>query len=359
MAPPRVDRLIVAGPAESPPPSTADAGTALPAIAALAIAAIGGGVLAGQSRINAQLGSDLGQPVVAALVSNTIGVSIGLTAVASSARVRAGLRRLPTSGLRFWEYAGGLCGACIVAGAVYVVPHLGVALFTVGVVAGQTVGGLACDRLGLAPGGRRPVTLPRIAGALIAIGAVAVADLVGGDAHVSVPYLLLSAAIGGASALQGALNGRLRQATVEPLATVTVNGLVGTCGLLVVLAILAATRGIGIDHWPGHWWEYFGGPMGVLIVFSSVFTVRTLGVLRLALTTIAGQLAAAVVLDQVTPAHGRGVTVGTVLGVMLTFVAVAVAGLGGRRPPVPTPEPEPGPETGTGTGTADEGRLER
>lgn len=313
--------------------ATSEAGTALPVAGALVIAAAGGGFLAAQSRLNAQLGADVGQPLIAALVSNGIGVTIGLIAVACSARVRAGVLRLRGSGLRWWEYAGGLCGASLVAGAVIVVPHLGVALFTVGLVAGQTGGGLLCDRFGLAPGGRRPITAPRVAGAAIAIAAVAVADLLGGDAHVSVPYLLLSALLGIASALQGALNGRLRRATVEPLASVTVNGLVGTAGLLVALAIVAAVHGVRVDMWPGSWWEYAGGPMGVLIVFSAVFTVRSLGVLRLALMTIAGQLTTAVVLDQVTPAHGRGLTAGTATGVLLTFVAVAVAGYTRRRRP--------------------------
>ncbi len=309
------------------PPAAAEAGTTLPAAPALAIAAGGGGLLAGQSRLNAALGHDLGQPLLAAVISNSIGLTIGLIATICSSRVRAGVKRLRGSGLRWWECGGGLCGACIVAGATFVVPHLGVALFTVGLVAGQTTGGLACDKLGLAPGGRRAITAPRIAGALLAIAAVALSDLLGGDAQVSVPFLLLAAAIGVASAVQGALNGRMRQVTVDPLATVTVNGAVGTAGLLVVLAILAASTGLPIHHWPARPWEYLGGPMGVCIVFASVFTIRALGVLRLALTTIAGQLLTAVILDQVTPAHAGGISVGTALGVALTFIAVGVAGL--------------------------------
>ena len=49
---------------------------------------------------------------------------------------------------------------------------LGVALFTVAVVAGQTISGLVLDRVGIGPGGRRPLTAARLVGALLALGAV-------------------------------------------------------------------------------------------------------------------------------------------------------------------------------------------
>ncbi|WP_423784479.1 DMT family transporter, partial [Francisella tularensis] len=56
---------------------------------------------------------------------------------------------------------------------------LGVALFTVGIVAGQVVGGLVLDRIGLGPGGRVMLTVPRMFGAVLAVIAVAVSAWTG------------------------------------------------------------------------------------------------------------------------------------------------------------------------------------
>jgi transporter family-2 protein len=55
-------------------------------------------------------------------------------------------------------------------------------------------------------------------------------------------------------------------------------------------------------------------------------TVRILGVLRLGLATVAGQLVGAIVLDLVAPAQGHGVAPATVVGALLTFVAVGISG---------------------------------
>jgi transporter family-2 protein len=68
---------------------------------------------------------------------------------------------------------GGLAGALTVATQGLAVAVIGVSLFTVGVVAGQTLNGLVLDRVGYGPAGVVAVTMPRIAGgalALIAVG---------------------------------------------------------------------------------------------------------------------------------------------------------------------------------------------
>ena len=70
----------------------------------------------------------------------------------------------------------------------------------------------------------------------------------------------------------------------------------------------------------------------------SAAAVQTLGVLRLGLATVAGQTTGALVIDLIAPAPGEAVTVATVLGVVLTMVAVAISGRGPaarrrRRPP--------------------------
>jgi transporter family-2 protein len=209
-----------------------------------------------------------------------------------------------------------------------------VATFTVGVVAGQALGGLAVDRSGLGPGGPRPLSPARVAGALIAVLAVGVIRLGHGAEVVSggvLLALLAAAAAGGAwNALQQALNGRVQRAAGAPLFAAWVNFAVGTVWLVVVLGI-AAAAGNGPDRpWPAAAWLYAGGLLGILYIANAAWAVRPLGVFRLSLLTVAGQLTGGVVIDLVSPGRSGPPGALTYVAVVLTFVAVAVAGAQSR-----------------------------
>ncbi|WP_019818561.1 DMT family transporter, partial [Saccharomonospora saliphila] len=135
-----------------------------------------------QSRINGQLGTELGDAVLAAVISFGGGLLILLALLPISARMRKGLGRagsaLRTGGLRPWHFLGGLAGATYVLGQSVTVVLIGVAMFTVGVVAGQTVSGLVVDKVGIGPAGRQAPSWPRVLGAVLTV--VAVAGAVGG-----------------------------------------------------------------------------------------------------------------------------------------------------------------------------------
>ena len=79
---------------------------------------------------------------------------------------------------------------------------------------------------------------------------------------------------------------------------------------------------------PGNPLLYVGGLCGAFVVVSGAAAVQTLGVLRLGLATVAGQMAGALAIDLIAPAPGEAVTVTTVIGVILTFVAVLISGRG-------------------------------
>jgi transporter family-2 protein len=51
-------------------------------------------------------------------------------------------------------------------------------------------------------------------------------------------------------------------------------------------------------------------------------------VLRLGLAMVAGQMAGALIVDLIAPARGAPVTTATVIGVVLTMVAVVISGRG-------------------------------
>jgi transporter family-2 protein len=287
-----------------------------------------GGLLGVQARVNGELGARLHSALDAAAVSFLGGTLILLVVVASLARRRAAVARLRGSATRWWWWwGGGAGGASVVAATAYGVPLVGVALVSVCVVAGTAAGALLVDDLGLGPGGRQRPTSRRVAGALLAVGAVALGAA--GDRHASVRpalFALLFAA-GAASAVQQAANGRVRGAAMDA----TVAALVSFAGGTVVLGVLVAATGQGFGrNWPGTWWLYTGGPAGAVYITLAAAVVHRLGVLTVSLATVAGQVAAAVMLDAWWPSPGTSLRTATVLGAAVMVLSVGVAA-GGRR----------------------------
>jgi transporter family-2 protein len=297
---------------------------------AVGLALAGGAVFALQNRVNGELGSRAGSPVWAAFVSFASGLVVLAVATAVVPRLRRAVRAAVADRLPWWTYTGGLAGATLVAISAVVVPQVGVATFTVGVVAGQAVGGLLVDRAGLGPGGPQPVSAPRVAGAGLAVLAVLLVRLGHGGGEVSgglLLVLLVASALGGGwSSLQQALNGRVNQATGEPLLAALGNFALGTAVLAIAVGVLGAA-GSGPDRaWPGGPWLYAGGLLGIAYILMAVTTIRRLGVLRLGLLTVAGQLAGGVLLDLASPGKAGAPGLATLAAVLLTLAAVAVAG---------------------------------
>ena len=138
--------------------------------------------------------------------------------------------------------------------------------------------------------------------------------------------LTLALAAGIGMSLQAAANGQLARASGEPWAASLVNVAVGLATLAVVALVTLATS--ELDAMPGNPLLYAGGLLGAFVVVISATAVRTLGVVRLGLAMVAGQTAGALVVDLIAPVRGEPVTAATVIGVVLTVVAVAVSGRG-------------------------------
>ena len=242
-------------------------------------------------------------------------------------RARARLRALGRPPV--WHFLGGLGGAALVLVSATAVPEVGVALLTVALVSGSTGGSLPVDAAGLGPAGRRAVTPPRVAGVLLAIGATVISAL-GARGDIDVLLLALAFGTGGLMALQAAANGQLARATGEPWAASLVNVAVGFTVLGLVAVVTLATT--ALNPMPGNPLLYAGGLLGAFVVVVGATAVQTLGVLRLGLAMVAGQMAGALIVDLVAPAPGEPVTAATVVGVALTMVAVAISGRGQPRP---------------------------
>jgi transporter family-2 protein len=299
-----------------------------------------GVLVALQARVNGQLGHDLGDGVAAALISFGTGGALLFLAVALVPKVRGGLGRIwrtvrvPAGGLRWYHCLGGLSGAFLVASQSLTVTTLGVAVFTVAMVAGQAASALLVDRRGLGPAGVQPITWLRVAGAGAALVAVvlAVSDRLN---HPNGLVLALLPAIGGcATAVQQALNGRVAWVAAPDssgaVSAAVVNFLVGTVVLVVVFVADLLVRGLP-GELPSNPWLYVGGACGVAFITLAAAIVRVVGVFVLGLATIAGQLAGSLLLDLTLPAADAPVTAAVVAGTTLALAAVVVTAVPGLR----------------------------
>ncbi len=321
------------------PPNTAfGRGVTAKEIVGLVIAVVAGLGMAAQSRVNGELGGRLDDVVLAAVISFGTGLLLLLLTLVFSARMRAGLVRvvpaLRAGVLRPWHCLGGFAGATFVLGQAGTVTLIGVAMFTVGVVAGQTVSGLAVDRFGLGPAGARALTWPRGLGAALMVAAVGVAvsgDLVDADVE-RVWALVLPVLAGTGMAVQQAFNGRVGEAVGSPLTAALVNFTAGTTLLAVAWVVSLLFFGNAApDTLPGEPALYLGGAIGVVFIAVAAVLVSWTGVLLFGLASVAGQLIGSVVIDHVAPATEGGVHATTLLGCAVALVAVAVAAVGGRR----------------------------
>jgi transporter family-2 protein len=226
--------------------------------------------------------------------------------------------------LRWWYVAGGTAGAFLVLSQGVAAAVLGVALFTVAVVAGQTVSGLVLDRIGLGPGGRRLITPARLAGAVIALGAVswAVSAQLGGPVPIWLMLLPLIAGLG--LGWQQAVNGQVRVVAESALTATFINFVVGTSVLLVLTAVDWSVRGLP-KPLPTEPWLYLGGAIGCVFIAAAALLVRITGVLLLGLATVAGQLVTALLLDLLAPSSPAPVAFSTIAGTLLALLAVVVA----------------------------------
>lgn len=293
------------------------------------LALVGGLAIAGQSSINGRLAGRVDDPMLAAVISFGGGLVVLLTLLSVVPRMRVGVRRLRVAvdagSLRRWQLLGGLGGATLVAGQAVTVGVLGVAMFTVGVVTGQTISGLFVDRAGLGPAGARAITSQRLAGAVLMLIAVVVTTAGGLSSAGSQTWLLvLPLAAGVAVAVQQAINGRVGVAAHDPMTATLVNFAVGTTALLVCWAVSLLVRGPGAGALPDNPLLYVGGLIGIGFIALAALVVRWIGVLVLGLATIAGQLVGSLLLDLLLPARPGMVGTATVLGVAVALLAIGV-----------------------------------
>jgi transporter family-2 protein len=303
------------------------------------LAAISGVLIAFQSRANGELSRQLDSGAQAALISFSSGLIVVALVTVFNPKIRFGLKGLKNAlvnrEIPRWRLFAGMLGGSFVAVQSHVVPIIGVALFSVASIAGQTATSLIVDRIGLTGGGPKPISPRRITAALITVFAVLVSVL---EKLESVNFSILSvllALFGGAFVgIQRALNGQINEFTKQSYATSLLNFVMGTIFLILFSVFLIIVKGEHLVALPkGPWWIYTGGVIGVIYIASTSLIVQHLGVLTFTLFSVGGQLVASLFIDFFSPSEGVSVSWYLISGIAMTYLGVLVGGARQARLP--------------------------
>ena len=294
-------------------------------------------LIAIQARANGELSHLLGNPIQAATVSFGSGLIIIAIFAATHHGMKQGLlgikRAVAEGNLQRWNLFAGMLGGTFVAIQTNTVPVVGVAIYSVASISGQTASSLVVDSFGLAGGVKKEITFRRIFASLITVLAVLVSVWDRIDAkNLSLLSVALAGLAGGIVGIQRALNGKINIYSGQHWTTSLLNFIMGTTFLLLLTAILIPTGHYQFESLPSSpWWIYTGGVLGVIYIAYSATIVQHLGVLASTLLSVGGNLVGALLIDWLAPIHGVKVSLWLVSGICLSFLGVIVGGVSSQQ----------------------------
>ena len=301
------------------------------------LAALSGALIALQARANGELSHRLDNGLQAALVSFSSGLLIILLITPFSPHIKEGIRNLRAAIFRKeiarWKLFAGALGGSFVAIQTQIVPLIGVAIYSVASIAGQTAMSLVVDRIGLTGGGKKLISPRRVIAAVLTVLAVLVSVWDRIDANNLSMLAVAAGCIAGAVVgVQRALNGQINEHSHQSFTTSLLNFITGTTFLVILILIGVVIGKNDLSPLPaGPWWIYTGGVIGVIYIAFTSTIVQHLGVLTFTLFSVGGQLAASLVIDLVSPTDGVSVSAYLVTGLAMTYVGVIAGGVGSLR----------------------------
>ena len=301
------------------------------------LAALSGVLIALQARANGELSHLLGNGLQAALISFGSGLIIIFAITLFNSKIKVGIKNLRAAvankEIAQWKLFAGALGGSFIAIQTQIVPLIGVAIFSVASIAGQTAMSLVVDRIGLTGGGKKLISPRRVLAAVLTVLAVLVSVWDRIDASNLSMFAVTAGGVSGAIVgFQRALNGQINEDSHQSFTTSLLNFMTGTTFLLTLTVIGLVIGKNDLSPLPsGPWWVYTGGIIGVTYIAFTSTIVQHLGVLTFTLFSVGGQLVASLVIDLISPTDGVSVSAYLVTGIVMTYAGVIAGGVGSSR----------------------------
>ncbi len=301
------------------------------------LAALSGAMIALQARANGELSHRLNNGLQAALVSFGSGLLIIFVITLFNSKIKEGIKNLrravANKEIARWKLFAGALGGSFVAIQTQIVPLIGVAIYSVASIAGQTAMSLIVDRIGLTGGGKKLISPRRVSAAVLTVLAVLVSVWDRIDANNLSMLAVTAGGIAGAIVgVQRALNGQINEYSLQSFTTSLLNFVTGTSFLVILIVVGILLGRNELSPLPsGPWWIYTGGVIGVIYIAFTSTIVQHLGVLTFTLFSVGGQLVGSLVIDLVSPTEGVSVSAYLVTGIVMTYAGVVAGGVSNLR----------------------------
>ncbi|MCT3282849.1 hypothetical protein C6Y11_13820 [Lactiplantibacillus pentosus] len=298
-----------------------------------------------QTSINSRLRSSVGSPFMASLISFAVGtVFLGVITLIDVHTL--GFSPALFTSQPLWIWFGGLFGIIYLTGNILLFPKLGSVQTVIMPVLGQIVAGLLIDNFGWFDSATRALTPIRVLGAVLVLVGVIITVAVKGwldNRHNRIAesaeqqlatqqtvlwlWRLLGVFAGMLSAAQTAVNGHLGKVLGSTVHAAFISFLVGTIGLIIIVAILHP--GLKLQTPAGQlnpWWMWIGGMIGSLYVLGNVYLAPAVGTGLAVVIVLVGLMAGSLLIDQFGwfASKRNPVTGAQLLGLLVMIFGVAL-----------------------------------
>lgn len=290
---------------------------------------LAGNVLPSQTSINACLRSRVNNPMLVTLISyiaTILTFTVGL--LLTEGRLYFPLERLISE--PFWVWIPGFLGVFFLVGNILLFPKLGGVKTVICTATGQVLMGLLIDHFALFGTTARAATLPRIAGAVLALCGVATAALAkqseNGTKKLPLSQLLwciFGVLIGMDNAAQSAINAHVGVVMGNPMKATTLSSVEAIPWVLLMLAATVRRTPIRLSGLRGAKpWMFLGGCFGGAYILSNAWLTPKIGASPSVISLLIGSTLGSAIIDHFGffRAEKHPVTPTKLLGILLILM---------------------------------------
>ena len=255
-----------------------------------------------QTAVNSRLRQSVVSPMVASLVSFTVGtmfLAIIVLCEKGSLLIESELiERLP-----WWAWLGGMCGLWGLTVNIIIFPKLGAVQTALMPMLGQIGMGIVIDSFGLLRSPVFPFTLKRAVALLILLAGIVMIvkrkESAGKRSNLLI-WQLIGISGGAVFAMQPSMNSLLSIGLYSSVHAAFVSFVTATIMLFLLVVIIPSNR-INIPKifsFDRPWWSWFGGIIGGTFVAGFAFFASKTGIGILLITSICGMLTNSLIIDK-------------------------------------------------------------
>lgn len=292
-----------------------------------------------QTSVNTRLRKKVGSPYNASLVSFVV----ALLFLSALLLITGQGLHIPLAQLLnepAWIWIGGICGLVFLTGNILLFSKLGGVQTVVLPVLGQILMGLIIDNFGLFYSQKTPLSVFRIAGAVMVILGVVLVSMAKENKTASEKlqksesttlwiWRVFGIFAGMLSATQIAVNGYLGKVVGSPIKASAISFTVGIIFLAIICIVLHFKNGksesFKNESAKNPWWMWIGGILGGLYILANVYLSRIVGTGMTVIILLIGSTTGGILVDHfgMFESPKKPINAQKILGVLIMILGAA------------------------------------